>query len=135
MTLYGPILLEHGRLPRNEGPLADAISSTKTNPLCGDRATVHVRLEGASLQAKFEARGCLLARASASLLTESVSGMRPDDARGIAEDVIAAANGEDRRLLPPLEALRAVRAFPARRGCVTLPWAALLEALSRGATR
>jgi nitrogen fixation protein NifU and related proteins len=135
MTLYAEILLEHGRAPRNEGPLAGATSSTKTNPLCGDRATVHVRVEAERVAATFEARGCLLARASASLLTEAVSGATREEARAIAQDVIAIASGEERHLAPSLEALGGVRAFPARRACVTLAWAALLEVLARDATR
>jgi nitrogen fixation NifU-like protein len=132
-TLYQEIILEHGKSPRNEGPLEGATrEATKKNPLCGDRVTVRVRLEGDVVrEARFEARGCMIARASASLLTEAIAGKSVAEARALARTVDQLANGDP----PPqeagaLEPLRGVRDFPARRGCVTLAWTALDDALS-----
>ena len=45
------------------------------NPLCGDRLTLYVNLDGERIRdAKFEGSGCAISVASASLLTEAVKG-------------------------------------------------------------
>ena len=121
-------LARHANASGNEGPLPGAThESTAKNPLCGDRVTVRVRVEdGVIREARFEARGCMIARASSSLMTASIVG------RGIDEALLLVGTrdaliGDD----PPpadvgaLEPLRGARDFQARRGCVTLPWRAL----------
>jgi nitrogen fixation NifU-like protein len=125
--LYQAVILDHGKAPRNEGPLDDAThEATLTNPLCGDRITLRVALTPAGVAtARFEARGCMIARASASLLTEAIRG------RTVADALALAAAVEALEELPPeLEALSGAREFPARRACVTLAWRALVTALS-----
>jgi nitrogen fixation NifU-like protein len=131
-ALYKEIILEHGKNPRNEGPLADAShEETAKNPLCGDRVTLRLRLDGERVQsARFEARGCMIARASASLMTEAIEGRTRDDALALAKTIDALVSAEH----PPehvgeLEPLRGVREFPARKACVTLAWHALKAAL------
>jgi nitrogen fixation NifU-like protein len=132
-TLYHEIILEHGKNPRNEGPLADAShEATAKNPLCGDRVTLRLRLDGERVQSvRFEARGCLIARASASLMSEAVEGRTRDEALALAETMAALVSA----VRPPdnmgeLEPLRGVREFPARKACVTLAWQALKSALA-----
>jgi len=131
-TLYQDVVLLHGNSPHNEGPLPGAThEATKKNPLCGDRVTVRLVVEGGQVRAaRFEARGCMIARASASLLTDAVAAVGVEDARALATRLEALVNGDP----PPgdagvLEPLRGVRDFPARRGCVTLAWRALEAAL------
>ena len=74
--LYQQVILDHGRRPRNFGPLESATGSAEgNNPLCGDRITVHVREEDDQLEAVgFEGNGCAICMASASIMTESVKG-------------------------------------------------------------
>lgn len=132
-TLYQELVLDHGKTPRNEGPLPGAThEATAHNPLCGDRVTLRLLLDEAGhLSARFEARGCLISRASASLLTEAVAGRTPEKALGLAADLEAlvgpAAAPEDVGVLEPL---RGAREFPGRRACVTLAWQALRKALA-----
>ncbi|HZU81822.1 MAG TPA: SUF system NifU family Fe-S cluster assembly protein [Polyangiaceae bacterium] len=134
-TLYRDTVLDHGNRPRNEGPLPGAThEATVDNPLCGDRVTVRLRADDAGrlLEVRFEARGCLIARASASLLTELAAGRTREEALALAralDDLVEAA-------APPLDAgalepLRGVREFPARKACATLAWKALERALAR----
>jgi nitrogen fixation protein NifU and related proteins len=131
-TLYQEIVVLHGNAPHNMGPLEGAThEATKKNPLCGDRVTVRLRVEGGVVHAaRFEARGCMIARASASMMTEAVTGRRVEDAVLLVatlEALVAdAAPPPDAGALEPL---RGVREFPARRGCVTLAWRALEAAL------
>jgi nitrogen fixation NifU-like protein len=135
-TLYQELVIEHGKSPRNAGPLAGAThSATSRNPLCGDRVTVHAIVDEAGVvqRATFEARGCMIARASASLLTETIVGRDTSACTALAGQLDALVTGAD---LPAdaaaLEPLRGVQEFPARRACVTLAWHALRDALTTG---
>ena len=74
--LYRDVIVDHNRNPRNFGKLdpADAHADGH-NPLCGDRLTVYVNLDGERISdVKFEGSGCAISVASASLLTEAVKG-------------------------------------------------------------
>ena len=137
-TLYQELVLDHGKAPRNEGPLEGATNdATAKNPLCGDRVTVHLNVEGGVvMNARFEARGCMIAKASASLLTEAVRGKSVEDARNLVKTIEALAVGDAAAAgdVGPLEPLRGVKEFPARRACVTLAWHALETALTTGQT-
>ncbi|MDB4944152.1 MAG: system NifU family Fe-S cluster assembly protein [Labilithrix sp.] len=132
-TLYQELVLDHGKSPRNEGPLEGAThDATAKNPLCGDRVTVHAKVTGRHVEVtSFEARGCMIAKASASLLTEAVRDLDVGAARALvaAVEALVVAVPDEAGELGPLEALRGVSAFPARRACVTLAWRALDDAL------
>ena len=74
--LYRDVILDHNKRPRNFGTLdpADARADGH-NPLCGDRLTVTVRLQGDRIEdIRFEGKGCAISTASASLMTEAVKG-------------------------------------------------------------
>jgi nitrogen fixation NifU-like protein len=136
--LYQGIILEHNARPRNFGPLPSATREAQAhNPLCGDRVTLRLQVEGGRIAALgFEGDGCALSRASASLLTLALAGKTPDEAGAIAGELEAlvtpGAAEADRAMLGELTALEGVREVPARRRCATLPWEALREALRLG---
>lgn len=138
--LYRDVILDHGKAPRNQGRLEGAThAAVVKNPLCGDRVTLQLRVrDGEVVEARFEARACLITQASASLLTEAVRGRTVTEALGLAE-VVAAALPERRSELAvdvpvalpaALEPLAGAREFPARRACVMLAWSALRAALA-----
>lgn len=131
-ALYQALVVDHGNAPRRQGPLPGATHQARlTNPLCGDRVTMRLEVgEGVVRALRFEARGCLLATASASLLGEVVEGQQVARARELAALVQALVSAPAAPLdLGPLELLRPVRDFPARQACVELPWKALAAAL------
>ena len=74
--LYRDYILEHYRRPHNFGVLEDANASHEgSNPLCGDRITLQLRLSGGQIAGVgFTGRGCAISQASASLLTDEVKG-------------------------------------------------------------
>jgi nitrogen fixation NifU-like protein len=80
--LYRDYILEHYRRPHNFGVLDDANASYEgSNPLCGDRITMQLRLSGGKIAGVgFTGRGCAISQASASLLTDEVKGKSVDDA-------------------------------------------------------
>jgi nitrogen fixation NifU-like protein len=132
--LYHPTLLDHGRQPRRAGPLANATHTARvTNPLCGDRVTVSLAVAGGRVETfRFEARGCLVATASASLLGELVEQQPVDAVRDLLTRLPLVLVSRPNDLPPPLgalEPLASVRDFPARRACVELAWKALSQAL------
>jgi nitrogen fixation NifU-like protein len=130
--LYQALVRDHGNHPRREGTLEGPThEARRTNPLCGDRITLRLRLEGDVISAiAFEARGCLLARASASILGDIVEGRTTDEARAYAKALHQLVRHADAPAeVGPLEVLRPVRGFPARLACVELAWSCLEDAL------
>jgi nitrogen fixation NifU-like protein len=137
--LYQEVILDHSKRPRNFHAIAGASRKAEGyNPLCGDRETVYLVLEGDRVQdVAFQGAGCAISTASASLLTEAVRGMRLADAHRLFERFHAAVttpSGEaiDLASLGKLAALVGVREFPMRVKCASLAWHTF-EAAVRGA--
>jgi nitrogen fixation NifU-like protein len=132
-ALYQAQILEHSKNPRHEGPLEGAThEATKINPLCGDRITLRLTVrDGRIEEAKFEARGCAIAIASASMLTEIVAGSSPAEASSHAARLMALVKegAEPQPTDGDLTVLAGVRSFPSRKRCATLAWEALTEAV------
>jgi nitrogen fixation protein NifU and related proteins len=135
--LYRDVILDHNRQPRNFGPLEPADGRAEgNNPLCGDRLTVFVRLDGERVaDIRFEGHGCAISTASASLMTEAVKGKDRtaiaqlfDKVHALLTQPSAAADAG----LGKLAALSGVREFPARVKCASLCWHTLNAALAHG---
>ena len=132
-ALYRDTVLDHGRAPRHAGQLpAPASSAHASNPLCGDRVEVDVRLDarGAVAELRHRTQGCLICTASASLMAGDVVGR--DDA-GVAARLAALRLGlasGDGDGLGELAALTGVSAHPSRHRCALLPWEALQAAMA-----
>ncbi len=96
--LYQEVILEHSRHPRNFGPADDANRSARgNNPLCGDRVTIHLKLDGDVIEdARFEARGCAISLASASMMTEMVKGKTEEEVRDLFRAVSCSCYRENR---------------------------------------
>jgi nitrogen fixation protein NifU and related proteins len=135
--LYRDVIVDHNRNPRNFRPMADADCHAEGfNPLCGDRLTIYVRLEGGVIRdVSFQGSGCAISVASASLLTESVRGRTVEDAERLFGTMHAMLTRDDVEVdvasLGKLGALSGVRAFPARVKCASLCWHTLDAALHR----
>lgn len=130
--LYQEVILDHGRKPRNFGPLAGANRHAEGfNPLCGDRLQLHLRLEdGVIAEARFEGAGCAISTASASLMTEALKGRSESEARLLFDSFHALlTTGEAKAPLGKLAVLAGVREFPVRVKCATLAWHTLDAAL------
>lgn len=130
--LYQALILDHGRRPRNYRVIAGGRKAEGYNPMCGDRITVHVRVDADVIQdASFDGSGCAIVKASASLMTESVKGLTCADAVALGDRfhrMITAPPGAPLEELGTLAALAGVRQFPTRIKCATLPWHALRAA-------
>jgi len=135
--LYRDIIVDHNRHPRNfrEMPQADR-RADGFNPLCGDKLTMFVRLDGERIaDVSFHGSGCAISVASASLLTESVKGKTVAEAEQLFQQMHQLLTRDDADIdvasLGKLGALSGVREFPARVKCASLCWHTLDAALHR----
>jgi nitrogen fixation protein NifU and related proteins len=136
--LYQEIILDHGRKPRNLRRIAEpAKKADGFNPLCGDKCTVYVRVDGDRLQdVAFEGSGCAISTASASIMTETLRGKSTAEAEALFERFHGlvtgkGAGGDDS--LGKLEVFAGVSEFPARVKCASLAWHTLRAALHEAA--
>lgn len=150
LSLYQSIILDHGKSPRNTGRVErHDCSSEGRNPLCGDRVTVTAALDESDIltDLKFDAKGCAISIASASMMTEAAKGLTTDEVQRISDAVrilcIEKFSGEDingflgETLSARLESLRAlsgVRQFPTRAKCALLPWQTLMACIQGNST-
>ena len=137
--LYQQVILEHNRSPRNYGPLSGATHSAEgDNPLCGDRYTIEIRIDENSTVAAigFYGAGCAISKASASLMTETVTGMSAAGANELFErfhDLVRSRlDPADQTELGKLQVFSGIWEYPARVKCAILPWHALSSALAGG---
>jgi len=134
-ALYRRTVMEHSRHPRNFRRLdSPDRTSVGHNPLCGDKLTVFMNLDDDRVaEIGFEGTGCAISLASASIMTEALSGRTIDDARRAAHDVVerfrAGTSGGTLADLGELAALGGVRNYPSRIKCATLAWKTLGAAL------
>ena len=132
--LYRDVILDHNRQPRNFGPLEGANHHAEgNNPLCGDRLSLAVRLNGERIEdIRFEGRGCAISTASASLMTESLKGKTREEAMRLIDKFhdLLTTDTPASRDLGKLVVFCGVRDYPARVKCATLAWHTLKSALN-----
>jgi len=88
---YKEYILDHYRNPRNFGHLERVDASAEDlNPLCGDTIKMELALDGEGRveDIKFSGRGCAISQASASMLTESVKGMKLEDVARLSQESV-----------------------------------------------
>jgi len=134
--LYQELILDHNKRPRNRRKLdhPDRLAEG-FNPLCGDRVTVYIKLDGDVIQdLAFEGKGCAISTASASLMTEALKGKTVADAMTLFDrfhNLVTCGpehNGGGPEL-GKLEVFSGVSQYPARVKCASLVWHAVHAAL------
>lgn len=134
-ALYHTRILELAKRKTGAGRLeAPDASATIDNPLCGDRVTLDLRLDGERIAAVgHRTRGCLLCQAAATVIAEHAPGMAPDELRGLADALRPALRERPEDLgarWPELAAFAPVHGHKSRYDCVLLPFDALRQALA-----
>ena len=131
--LYQQVILDHNRKPRNFRTLANPSRAAEGyNPLCGDRLTVELTLEGEVIRdIGFQGSGCAISNASASMMTADLKGKTVTEAEEAFERFRAmlTENGPDAEL-GKLGVFAGVREFPSRIKCATLAWHTVHAALA-----
>jgi nitrogen fixation NifU-like protein len=133
--LYKEVILDHYKSPRNKRALPGAeLSCRRNNPLCGDEITIHAHVDGGRIEGiAFEGSGCSISQASASMLTEAVSGKEVEEAERLVAGFRGMMQGTvepDEESFGDLVALRGVVKYPVRIKCAVLAWDVLQEALA-----
>ncbi|MGH3412412.1 MAG: Fe-S cluster assembly sulfur transfer protein SufU [Marmoricola sp.] len=141
-SLYQEIILDHYRNPQNKG-LREPYEAEvhHVNPTCGDEVTVRVHLsaDGAVVEdVSYDAEGCSISQAAASVMTELVIGKPLADAMRIQESFQELMQGRgqvhpDEEVLEDGVAFAGVAKFPARVKCALLAWMAWKDAVSTAA--
>jgi nitrogen fixation NifU-like protein len=135
--LYQEVILDHQKSPRNFRAMPDADRTADGhNPLCGDRVTVYLKLDGGRVRdVSFQGVGCAICTASASMMTAHVKGKSIERIESEFEtfhDLLTGEteDAEEAESLGKLRIFAGVRRFPIRVKCATLPWHALHAAMS-----
>ena len=133
--LYQELILEHSKVPRNYRAISDADHTAEGfNPLCGDRFTVYLHLDGETIRdISFQGSGCAISKASASMMTQTLKGKTRDEAEklfGKFHDLVTGQGHPSESEMGKLAVFSGVSEFPARVKCATLAWHTLQAALA-----
>jgi len=134
--LYQEVILDHNKRPRNFHAIDRPTRVAKGhNPLCGDRLTLYVRIDGDRIaDVGFEGSGCAISKASASLMTEAVKGKTVVEAEALFDrfhDLVTSPPDEpvSTNGLGKLAVFAGVREYPARVKCASLAWHTMKNAV------
>ncbi len=144
-SLYTDIIFEHDKRPLHAGlrePFEGEVHHV--NPTCGDEITLRLHLTGPVDDAviedvSYDAQGCAMSRASASMMADLLRGQSVERAAEISDsfELSMASRGKDagdEELIGDAVALLGASKFPGRVKCVVMPWkayrAALVESLA-----
>jgi len=137
-ALYQEIILDHYKNPHHKG-LREPYEAEvhHVNPTCGDEVTLRVHLsEGVVEDVSYDAVGCSISQASASVLSDLVIGRTVDEAMRIHGEFLALMQGKgtvepDEEVLEDGVAFAGVARFPSRVKCALLSWMAWKDATAQ----
>jgi nitrogen fixation NifU-like protein len=141
-SLYQEIILDHYKNPHHKG-LREPFEAEvhHVNPTCGDEVTLRVHLshngEGAVVEdVSYDAVGCSISQAAASVMTDLVIGKTVDEAMDIHGEFLALMQGKgavepDEEVLEDGIAFAGVARFPSRVKCALLSWMAWKDATAQ----
>ena len=137
-SMYQEIILDHYRTPHHKG-LREPFDAEvhHVNPTCGDEVTLRVHLSDGTVEdVSYDAVGCSISQASASVLADLVIGKKVDEAMTIHGEFLALMQGKgavepDEHVLEDGIAFAGVAKFPARVKCALLSWMAWKDATTR----
>ncbi len=136
-ALYQEVILDHNKRPRNFKVLENANRKAEGfNPLCGDRVTVYLEVEGDVVKdLAFQGSGCAISMASSSIMTESLKGKSLVEVERLWKTFHDLVTGEESDLssgqtdVGKLAVFGGVSNYPVRVKCATLTWHTLQAAL------
>jgi len=114
-------------------------SVTLSNPMCGDRITLDVRIADAHIAAiGHDVKACVLCQASASTIGRHAVGQSRATLQAVADQVAAMLQQQLETASDSwteIDAFRPVAAYKSRHTCVLLPFRALLQAIDEAMAR
>ena len=127
-SLYGQIISEHRKFPRNKGLIDGYKTLRLKNPSCGDDVTVQVDVvDGIIKDVRHDGAGCAICCSSASVMSEVLIGKTTQEASEIIKDFYELIKGnmpsDEERLEEAIVYIN-IHNFPPRAKCATLSWRA-----------
>ena len=125
------IILDHYRNPRHKKEIAESEQdSVLDNPSCGDRVALQIHEEnGIIMELNFDGEGCSLSMASASMLTDLITGKPLEEARTTCTRILKVFRGEAPASglndFGDIAAFEELTRYPVRLKCATLAWETL----------
>ena len=141
-SMYQEIILDHYRNPHHQG-LREPFDAQvhHVNPVCGDEVTMRVTLKDVDGEpvvedVSYDALGCSISQASASVLSDLVIGKPVTEAMRVSQAFLELmqSRGEaepDEGLLEDAAAFAGVSKYPARIKCALLGWMAWKDATAQ----
>jgi nitrogen fixation protein NifU and related proteins len=145
-SLYQEIILDHYRRPHHKGLREPFDAEVRhVNPVCGDEVTLRVALKDGATEpvvadVSYDALGCSISQASASVLADLVIGRPVSEGLSVFGEFLALmqSKGEgqpDEDVLGDAIAFAGVSKYPARIKCALLPWMAWKDATTQAAAQ
>ncbi len=138
--LYQKDLLKLAARATGAGRLAEPDASARVdNPLCGDRITIDLKLDGDQIKEfGHEVKACVLCQAAASVLGAVAPGRALAEVAAVA-GTVRAMLGDPAAAVPEapwqdFAAFLPARDFKSRHGCVLMPFDAIAQAAAEAAT-
>ena len=135
--LYQQVILDHNKSPRNFRKIENATRHAEGyNPLCGDRIDIFLIVENNIIKdISFKGEGCAISKASASLMTSTLKGMKISEAEKLFDKFHELVTGkqeenQDNSDLGKLVVFSGVQEFPVRVKCASLAWHTMMNALN-----
>lgn len=127
--LYGQVIRDHRKFPRNKGLIPGYQTLRFKNPSCGDDVTVQASIkDGKIVDIRHEGSGCAICCSSASVMSEVLKGKTVEEAKDIIKDFYELIKGNvpsnEERLEEAIVYVN-IHNFPPRAKCATLSWRAL----------
>ena len=142
-NLYQEIILDHYKNPHHKG-LREPFEAEvhHVNPTCGDEVTLRVHVQDGDAGEKvigdvsYDAVGCSISQAAASVMTDLVIGKTVDEAMDIHGEFLTLMQGKgavepDEDVLEDGIAFAGVAKFPSRVKCALLSWMAWKDATAQ----
>src|ERR1022692_2784216 len=136
-SLYQEIILDHYRRPHGKG-LREPYDAEvhHVNPLCGDEVTLRVSVKDAGgeptvADISYDALGCSISQASASVMTDLVVGKTVDEAMAISGEFLTLMQSKGEGAGEDAVALEGGANSPARIKCALLGWMAWKDATAQ----
>lgn len=134
-TLYRTVIMDNYKNPKNKGlTKADNYQFVHlNNPSCGDDMNVEILVEdGIVKDVHHDGKGCSICCSSASVMSETLKGLKVEDAKALINEFYELVKGEaveHEEELGEAIAYAGVKDFPARIKCATLSWKAIEQAI------
>jgi len=133
-ALYQEKILAFARSSRENEVVPDAdATATVSNPVCGDRVEVRLKLDENNIvtAASTDVRGCALCEAGAGLFVNMAPGLESASLSGLHANFSGwLAGDDDNDVSPPMQDFHPVRNIRNRHKCVLLAFEAAKRAVN-----